>query len=105
MKLEACIETLEEAQIAAKHKIDRVELCSALDLGGLTPSAGLIKSVSEHIETQVMIRPRAGNFVYTTAEMALMLSEIEMAKKIINSSRILFFMSSLNLVIIASNLF
>ena len=80
MKLEACIETLEEAQIAAKHKIDRVELCSALDLGGLTPSAGLIKSVSEHIETQVMIRPRAGDFVYTESELLIMEGDIQIAK-------------------------
>lgn len=82
MKLEACIETFEEARIAAKHKIDRVELCSALDLGGLTPSAALIKNISEQIETHVMIRPRAGDFVYTKSELLVMDKDIQIAKKL-----------------------
>jgi copper homeostasis protein len=82
MKLEACIETFEEARIAAKHKIDRVELCSALDLGGLTPSAALIKNISEQIETHVMIRPRAGGFVYTKSELLVMDKDIQIAKKL-----------------------
>lgn len=82
MKLEACIETVEEARIASKHKVDRVELCSALDLGGLTPSAALIKSVSEQIETHVIIRPRAGDFVYTKSELLVMEQDIQIAKEL-----------------------
>jgi len=80
MKLEACIETLAEAKLAAKHNLNRVELCSALDLGGLTPSAALIRACAEVIETHVMIRPRAGNFVFSTLEMALMMEEIAVAR-------------------------
>ena len=77
MKLEACIETIEEAQVASKYKLNRVELCSALDLGGLTPSMGLINKVSSIIETHVLIRPRPGNFVYSEDEVQLMINDIE----------------------------
>ena len=82
MKLEACIETFEEAKAAAEHKLNRVELCAALDLGGLTPSAALIEASSKIIETHVMIRPRAGNFVYSPEELELMKLDIEMASKL-----------------------
>ncbi len=81
MKLEACIETLAEARVATKHHINRVELCSALDLGGLTPTSTLISACAEVIEVHAMIRPRPGNFVYNTEEMALMLTEIAAAKE------------------------
>ena len=79
MKLEACIETLAEAKLAAKHDLDRVELCSALDLGGLTPSAALIQESVKIIETHVMIRPRAGDFVYQDEELKLMQDDIQQA--------------------------
>ena len=82
MKLEACIETIEEAKAAAEHGLNRVELCAALDLGGLTPSAALIEASSKIIETHVMIRPRAGNFVYSTEELVLMKLDIEIAAKL-----------------------
>jgi copper homeostasis protein len=79
MKREACIETLAEAKVAAKHGIDRVELCSALDLGGLTPSAALMQESVKIIETHVMIRPRAGYFVYQDEELKLMQADIQQA--------------------------
>ncbi len=81
MKLEACIETLAEAKLAAAHNINRVELCAALDLGGLTPTAALISACAEVIEVHVMIRPRGGDFVYTAEEENLMLTEMQNAKK------------------------
>jgi copper homeostasis protein len=81
MKLEACIETLAEAKLAAAYNLNRVELCSALDLGGLTPTAALISACAEVIEVHAMIRPRGGDFCYAPDEVALMLSEIEDAKK------------------------
>jgi len=80
MKLEACIETFAEAKLASQHNLNRVELCSGLDLGGLTPTAILISACAEVIEVHAMIRPQAGNFIYTEDEMAIMLSEIEAAK-------------------------
>lgn len=82
VKLEACIETLAEAKLAAKHGLNRVELCSALDLGGLTPSAALIKQVAAVIETHVMIRPRAGDFVYSLDEVNLMQQDIRNAAEL-----------------------
>ena len=77
MKLEACIESLAEAMTAAKFKLDRAELCSALELGGLTPSFALTKACAEHIEIHAMVRPRGGSFVYTQEEVDLMMNEIE----------------------------
>ena len=82
MKLEACIETLAEAKLAAKCGLNRVELCSALDLDGLTPSAALIKHASAVIETHVMIRPRAGDFVYSPDEINLMQEDIRKAAEL-----------------------
>jgi copper homeostasis protein len=81
MKLEACIETLAEAKLAAAHNLNRVELCVALDLGGLTPTAALISACAEVIEVHAMIRPRGGDFVYTAEEENLMLAEMQNAKK------------------------
>jgi len=78
MKLELCIETIEEAKVANEFKFDRIELCSALDLGGLTPSIGLIETCAKlkHVETHVMIRPRGGNFVYSQNELDIMILDI-----------------------------
>ena len=79
MKLEACIETIEEAKAAAKHGLDRVELCTALDLGGLTPPTSLIQACTPIIDTHVMIRPRGGDFVYKPDELDLMKTDIQVA--------------------------
>jgi len=81
MKLEACIETLAEAKLAAAHNLNRVELCTALDIGGLTPTAALISACAEIIDVHAMIRPRGGDFVYTAEEENLMLAEVRNAKK------------------------
>ncbi len=63
---EACVESLEQAFIAEKNGADRIELCTDLDVEGLTPSRELILSVKSqlNIPVHVMIRPRAGDFVY-----------------------------------------
>lgn len=79
---EACVETLEDALIAEKRGANRIELCSALDQDGLTPSPELtvqcIQSLS--IPVMAMVRPRGGNFVYTEDEILLMEAEIEYFK-------------------------
>lgn len=83
MEFEACIESLEGALIAEKFGADRVELCSALHEGGLSPSNALVKQVLEHTTIPVfpMIRPVAGGFVYSQPEQELMAREIhEMAE-------------------------
>lgn len=81
MQLEVCIETLQEADLAKQYKCNRIEVCSALELGGLTPSYGLIKACSQiqGIESHVLIRPRSGNFVYTTHELILIKEDIKIA--------------------------
>ncbi|GIY36529.1 copper homeostasis protein cutC homolog, partial [Caerostris extrusa] len=57
---------------------DRIELCQALQVGGLTPSAGLIKWVKKYLDIPVymLIRPRAGDFVYSPEEILVMEEDI-----------------------------
>lgn len=81
MDLEFCIESYEAALAADAYCIKRVELCSALLVGGLTPSFGLIKRCCElnNIEVHCMIRPRSGDFVYNSSEIEIMRDDIAMA--------------------------
>ena len=75
---EACVERLDEAILAEKNGANRIELCSRLELDGLTPHRNMIKDVinSVKIPVKVMIRPRAGNFVYHDQELDLMKDDI-----------------------------
>ena len=83
MKIEFCIENIQSALAAAKHKADTVELCSDLNQDGLTPSLELIKNCKKvyHGEIHMMIRPRAGDFNYNKAELNLMKASIITAHK------------------------
>lgn len=80
---EACVETLEEAILAEKRGANRIELCSALHLDGLTPSVELMQKTCAalKIPVMVMIRPRAGNFVHSVNEINQMKAEINRAKE------------------------
>lgn len=80
-KLEICCDSIHSALIAEQGGADRIELCSALDLGGLTPGMGLIQKCTAqlHIPVYVLIRPRQGDFLYSQAEFDIMLSDIELA--------------------------
>ena len=80
---EACVETFEEAVLAEKLGANRIELCSELQFDGLTPSFELMQKTCSalKIPVMVMIRPRAGNFVYSEEEINQMKSEIDLAKK------------------------
>jgi copper homeostasis protein len=84
MILEACVETLDEALNAEKNGAHRIELCSRLDLDGLTPSQELIRKVCGELKipVMVMIRPRGGDFVYTPEEIKQMEEEIILAKSL-----------------------
>ena len=76
--LESCVETYEEAIRAESRGANRIELCSRLDLGGLTPSKELTKKLVKelNIPVKVMVRPRKGDFFYTNEEIKQMHRDI-----------------------------
>jgi copper homeostasis protein len=79
--LEVCVDDLAGLEAAVAGGADRVELCSALALGGLTPSVGLMEiAATFDIPCNAMIRPRAGNFVYSEEEIEVMLADIAAAR-------------------------
>jgi copper homeostasis protein len=81
---EACVESLIEAVHAQELGADRIELCADLISGGTTPSYTLIDSTKRilKIPIMVMIRPRAGNFIYRPSEIKLMRQSIEVCQSI-----------------------
>ena len=76
--LEIAANSLDSALAAQAGGADRVELCAALEVGGLTPSPALVLQVRERlrIPVYVLIRPRAGDFAYSPSERATMLGDI-----------------------------
>lgn len=78
MILEVCVDTFAGLSAAVTGGANRIELCAALDLGGLTPSAGLMAAAARcGVPVVAMIRPRAGDFVWSEPEIAMM--EVEIA--------------------------
>ena len=81
--LEVCCADLQSVRAAKEGGAHRVELCQALGLDGLTPSAGMIASaVDMGIPVQVLIRPREGDFVYSKDEVLCMQRDICIAKQL-----------------------
>lgn len=81
---EVCVETFEEAIKAESLGADRIELCSRLDLDGLTPDKDLIEQLHKALKIQikVMVRPRWGNFNYTNSEIKEMEETVKFCKEI-----------------------
>lgn len=81
--LEVCIDSLASARAAIGGGADRLELCSALALGGLTPYTALLQQIREesNIPIRCLMRPRAGDFFYTPEEIDLMVRQIRQLKE------------------------
>jgi copper homeostasis protein len=76
--LEVCVADPESLDAAVAGGADRIELCSALELGGLTPSPGLMSLAAEApIPVYAMVRPRSGDFVFNANDLSLMLADID----------------------------
>ncbi len=83
MNLELCTDCVEGALLAGRFGFKRIELCSALSEGGLTPSFGMIESCSEAgtAEVHAMIRSRGGSFTCDEPEMVIMKKDIQAASQ------------------------
>ncbi|MEP0521671.1 MAG: copper homeostasis protein CutC [Hyphomicrobiales bacterium] len=81
--LEVCVDTADGLAAAIAGGADRIELCAALSLGGLTPTTGLMKqAASVPIPVYAMIRPRSGNFVFSEDDVETMRGDIDTAREI-----------------------
>ena len=82
--LEICVESMDSVRAAIQGGADRIELCSALAIGGLTPYAALLRQIREEsdIAVRCLMRPRAGDFVYTRDELAMLADQIRELKKL-----------------------
>ncbi|MGB6093135.1 MAG: copper homeostasis protein CutC [Moheibacter sp.] len=82
MQIEICAANVGSAINAQKGGADRIELCSELAVGGITPSFGMIKEVLNLIQIPVfvLIRPRSGDFCYSDDEFSAMRTDIEICK-------------------------
>lgn len=79
--LETIVSSLDDARAAAAGGADRFELCSALALGGLTPSLGTLAAIKAELPVPVMfmVRPREGGMAYSEAEFAVMQRDADLA--------------------------
>lgn len=84
MLIEVCANSLQSALNAQEAGADRIELCSELAVGGITPSYGLLKAVREsiYIPVHVLIRPRSGDFVFSDDEFNIMKADILTCKEL-----------------------
>ncbi|MGS2762351.1 copper homeostasis protein CutC [Sinomicrobium sp. M5D2P9] len=83
MLIEICANSFESARNAQLAGADRIELCTELAVGGITPSYGLIKKVTEELDipVYVLIRPRSGSFCYDDTEFDIMKRDIEFCRE------------------------
>lgn len=84
---EFCAENMEHVPDAVAAGAARIELCDNLAVGGTTPSYGVIRAAVAHarehgVAVMCMVRPRGGDFEYTTAEAAMMRDDLLLAKRL-----------------------
>eukprot|EP00095_Tigriopus_kingsejongensis_P008150 maker-scaffold1872_size25940-snap-gene-0.1 protein:Tk08150 transcript:maker-scaffold1872_size25940-snap-gene-0.1-mRNA-1 annotation:"copper homeostasis protein" len=79
IEIEVCIDNLESLHNALSGGANRIELCSSLALGGLTPSFGMMKQAARisSVPVYAMIRPRQGDFIFDDDDVICMLEDIE----------------------------
>ncbi|CAH0342021.1 copper homeostasis protein CutC [Rhizobium sp. CECT 9324] len=78
--LEVCVDDADGLAAAIAGGADRIELCSALGVGGLTPTRGFMALAAKSpIPVNAIIRPRIGGFAYSDDEISIMLADIEAA--------------------------
>jgi copper homeostasis protein len=79
---ELCAESIDACLAAHAGGAHRIELCSALSEGGVTPSYGLIREAVQHsgLPVHILLRPRSGDFIYTDAELAVMREDLRHAQ-------------------------
>lgn len=81
--LEVCVDSAAGVDVATRAGVNRIELCSALSLAGLTPSAGLMAiAATKALPCFVLIRPRAGDFCYDTRDVDLMRRDIDIVRSL-----------------------
>ena len=80
--LEICVDSLASARAAIAGGADRLELCSALLAGGLTPYTELLRQIRQEspIPVRCLMRPRPGDFLYTKEEITMMAEQIRQLK-------------------------
>lgn len=79
MELELCVASLEAARLATQLPVQRIETCSALEQGGLTPPVGMVQWIAQtfhELEQHVLIRQRPGGFHYSYDEIVVMRNDI-----------------------------
>lgn len=83
-KLEVCVDSVESAIIAQEAGADCLEVCSNLLIGGTTPGVSQFKQIREvcRIKLNVLVRPRAGDFLYTDAEFRMIREDIRMFQEL-----------------------
>lgn len=81
--LEICVDSLASARAAIAGGADRIELCSALSIGGLTPYEMLLRQIKgeSDIPVRCLMRPRAGDFLYTPEELEMLRQQILQLKE------------------------